>query len=238
MNIKDSYNLVVYGDSISRGIVYDSEKSRYEALKNCFTNIVGSKIKGTVYNAGKFGNTIIRGISRIYNDVLKKSPDIVLIEFGGNDCDFNWASIAEDPDTEHKPNTDILTFRETLFKMIDFFREKGITPILMTLPPLDSDKYFKWVSKGDPKAEQNILHWLGSEDTIFDWHSSYNKIIADVASKSKTVLIDVRAEFLKYKDYTKFLCVDGIHPNVDGHSLIANTVLSFLNNNYGFLIQK
>jgi lysophospholipase L1-like esterase len=238
INIKNSYSLVVCGDSISKGVIYDSERLRYATLKESFVNIVAESIKGTVYNAGRFGSTIIRGVSKMYNDIVNNTPDIVLIEFGGNDCDFNWDAVANDPNIDHKPNTDMPTFRKTLLDMISTLKNSDILPVLMTLPPLDPKKYFKWIAKGDPASERNILHWLGSEERIFTWHNSYNEMIVDIASETKTLLIDVRAEFLKYSDYSRFLCTDGIHPNVDGHSLIANVFLNFMRENLKFLLHE
>ncbi|WP_026883137.1 SGNH/GDSL hydrolase family protein [Clostridium akagii] len=238
MKIKDKYIFLAYGDSITKGIVYDNERSRYSILKENFTNIIENNIKGSVYNAGKFGNTIRRGMSKMYNDVIKKSPDIVLIEFGGNDCDYKWDDIAKNSHVEYEPNTDITTFRETLLNMIETLKDNQIFPMLMTLPPLDPLKYFKWITKGDSFAEQNILHWLGTKERLFTWHNSYSKMIANVAKETNTALIDVRTEFLKYSDYTRLLCKDGIHPNINGQSLIANVILKFIKENYNFLLQN
>jgi lysophospholipase L1-like esterase len=238
MNLKESYNLVVYGDSITKGIVYDNEKCKYATLQQNYANIVGDRIRGTIHNAGRFGNTIIRGFNKLYNEVVKKTPDIVLIEFGGNDCDFKWQDIAVNPHTEHKPNTDLSTFREILTNMTSSLKGINITPVLMTLPPLDPKRYFKWISKGDPTAEKNILQWLGSVDKIYTWHSCYNEIITTVAEETSTILIDVRSEFLKQENYSKFLCIDGIHPNTEGHTLIANKFLDFINENFNFLLQE
>jgi len=237
MEIKDSYIVVAYGDSITKGIVYDEDRSKYAILKENFTNIIENNIKGPVYNAGKFGNTIIRGARKMYNDVLKKSPDIVLIEFGGNDCDYNWEDIAKNPNMDYNPNTDISTFRETLCSMIETLKVNHITPALMTLPPLDSLKYFNWITKQDSTSEKNILLWLGTKDKLFNWQGSYSKMIAEVAKETNTPLIDVRTEFLKYSDYSKFLCKDGIHPNMEGQSLIASVILTFIKENYNFLLQ-
>jgi len=238
MEVKDSYIIVAYGDSITKGIIYDDKKSRYATLKENFTSIVENKIKGPVYNAGKFGNTIMRGALKMYNDVIKKSPDIVLVEFGGNDCDYKWDEIAKNPEMEYKPNTDICTFRETLLSMIDTLKNNHILPVLLTLPPLDPLKYFNWISKEDSTSEKNILHWLGTKDRLFTWHNSYSKMITQVAKETGTVLIDVRSEFLKYTDYTQFLCKDGIHPNVEGQSLIATVILNFIKENYNFLLES
>jgi lysophospholipase L1-like esterase len=227
MELKDSYVFVAYGDSITKGIIYDDEKFKYKNLKENFTSIIEKKIKGPVYNAGRFGSTIIRGMSKMYKDVIKKSPDIVLIEFGGNDCDYKWDEIAKNPDMEYKPNTDIITFRETLCSMIDTLKTNHILPVLMTLPPLDPLKYFKWITKEEDFAEQNILHWLGTKDSLFNWHNSYSEIITEVANETSTALIDVRSEFLRCSDYSQFLCKDGIHPNTCGQSLIASVKRKF-----------
>ncbi|MBU3161041.1 SGNH/GDSL hydrolase family protein [Clostridium frigoris] len=238
MEVKDSYIIVAYGDSITKGIIYDDKKSKYATLKENFTSIVENKLKGPVYNAGRFGNTIMRGALKMYNDVIKKSPDIVLVEFGGNDCDYKWDEIAKNPEMEYKPNTDISTFRETLLSMIDTLKNNHILPVLLTLPPLDPLKYFNWISKEDSTSEKNILHWLGTKDRLFTWHNSYSKMITQVAKETDTVLIDVRAEFLKHSDYTRLLCKDGIHPNIDGQSLIATVILNFIKENYNFLLEK
>jgi lysophospholipase L1-like esterase len=237
MEMKENYIVVAYGDSITKGVIYDDERSKYANSKENFTNIIGNKIKGQVYNVGKFGSTIMRGANKMYNDVIKKTPDIVLIEFGGNDCDYKWDDIAKNPENEYKPNTDIFAFRETLLAMIDTLKKNHIIPALMTLPPLDPLKYFKWITKENSFAEQNILKWLGTKDSLFTWHNSYSKIITEVANETNTVLIDVRTEFLKYNDYSQFLCKDGIHPNIDGQSLIATAILKFIKENYNFLLQ-
>ncbi len=238
MKIKDSYIFLAYGDSITKGIIYDNERSKYAILKENFTNIIQNNIKGSVYNVGKFGSTIMRGMSKMYKDVIEKSPDIVLLEFGGNDCDYKWDDIAKNSDMEYKPNTDISIFRETLLKMIDTLTDNHILPVLMTLPPLDPLKYFKWITKGDSSAEKNILQWLGTKERLFTWHNSYSKMITQVAIETKTAIIDVRTEFLKYSDYSRFLCKDGIHPNIDGQSLIGNVILKFIKENYNFLLQS
>ena len=110
MKIKDYYNFVVYGDSISKGVVYDEVKERYVVLKENFVNLVGNNLKAAIHNRGKFGNNIIRGQEKLEKDVLKRDPDILLIEFGGNDCDYDWQAIANNPEGEFSPKTDLELF--------------------------------------------------------------------------------------------------------------------------------
>ncbi|HEY5561011.1 MAG TPA: SGNH/GDSL hydrolase family protein [Clostridiaceae bacterium] len=237
MEEKD-YVIVAYGDSITKGVIYNSEDKKYTTLKDNFINIVSDSIKGTIYNAGKFGSTISRGMTKLYSDVIRKTPDIVLIEFGGNDCNFNWAEIATNPEELHKPNTDIFLFKDTLIEMIKAFTSSNIKPILLTLPPLDPLKYFNWISKDDSKSKENILNWLGSKDTLFNWHNTYNQVISEVAIYTRTPMIDIRGAFLKTSNYSKLLCSDGIHPNSEGHTFIAEILLSYIKDNFNFLLKN
>lgn len=237
MKIKEYYNFVVYGDSISKGVVYDEVKERYVVLKENFVNLVGNNLKAAIHNRGKFGNNIIRGQEKLEKDVLKRDPDILLIEFGGNDCDYDWQAIANNPEGEFSPKTDLELFSKTLNNIIDYCRKLNILPMLMTLPPLDSKRYFKWVSKKDRKAEKNILKWLGDVNRIYYWQEQYSKKVAEVAKENDVELIDVREAFLKEKEYSKFLCIDGIHPNKEGHKLIAKKVMDYFNNNLNYILR-
>ncbi len=237
MNIKECYNFVVYGDSISKGIVYDDSVGRYVVLKDNFANIVGDRLKCVIYNMGRFGNNIVRGQRKIDVDVIKKNPDIVLIEFGGNDCDLDWQAVAENPKVDHAPKTDLSVFENTLDNIIAYFRKLNIIPVLMTLPPLDSDRYFRWVCKNDLNAEKSVLTYLGDIKRIFSWQEQYSKKIEEAARKNNIEIIDVREAFLMQGDYSKYLCIDGIHPNKDGHMLIADKILDYINQNYRFLLK-
>jgi Lysophospholipase L1 and related esterases len=236
--VKEKYNITLLGDSISKGVIYDEDKDRYVIIKNSFCNIVGEKLKGVVYNAGKFGSTIIKGSKRLYEDLTKTTPDIVIIEFGGNDCDFNWEEVANSPYTSHEPNTNLDVFESTLKNIIENLNTKKIVPVLMTLPPLDPEKYYKWISKKSDTYAKNILTWLGCVNKIYSWHESYNTAIIKLAKETKTNLIDVRSSFLNTDNYTVYLCKDGIHPNERGHKIIADKILTYIENNYSFLINS
>jgi acyl-CoA thioesterase-1 len=233
---KDHYTIVVYGDSISRGVIYDDEKQKHALLLDSYTNIVRDRLKGVVYNAAKFGNTIVDGIQRLSDDVLRRKPDIVLIEFGGNDCDFPWDRIAENPSGEFQPNTECSAFYGHLSGLVKSLESLKIVPVLVTLPPLDPDKYFRWISRNSEQAKNNILQFIGSVSHIYTWHERYNAAILRVAEETKTRLIDIRSAFLQNDDYTKLICKDGIHPNKEGHKVIAEKILQYIQTNYTFLL--
>ena len=234
---KENYSFLVYGDSVSRGVSFDEEKGKYVLLKDNYPALLQDKLKGIIFNAAKFGNTIIKGISRLPGEVLKHQPDIVVIEFGGNDCDYDWDEIARDPSGLHLPKTDFNTFQKLLKELIASLKQNNIIPVLLTLPPIDADKYFHWVSKNSAQAMTNILTWLGSVTKIYWWQERYNSTIITIAAETGTRWIDVRAAFLQNADYTRFICADGIHPNSAGHQIIATKIFEYVKLNYDFLLK-
>jgi acyl-CoA thioesterase-1 len=233
---KDQYTIVVYGDSISRGIIFDDAKQKHALLLDSFANLVRDHLRGVVYNAAKFGSTLVEGLQRLQQDVLRRKPDIVLIEFGGNDCDYKWDEIAADPSRDFHPNTECATFHELLSELVVKLQALKIVPVLVTLPPLDPDKYFRWISHNSEQAGKNILQFIGNVSHIYSWHERYNAAILRVAEETKTRLIDIRSAFLQEDDYTKLICLDGIHPNKEGHKIIADKILRYIQSDYTFLL--
>jgi lysophospholipase L1-like esterase len=232
------YSILVSGDSISRGIVYDEEKGKYSVSDKGYVTLVQRKLRSVVYNAARFGNTIVRGIGRLGREVEKDRPDVVLIEYGGNDCDFAWDEVAASPDSAHEPATDLALFEETLEGTISKLKDEGIVPVLMSLPPLNADNYLKWVSRFDPETERNILKWLGSATKIYWWQERYSSSVVSVAERTDTLWIDVRGAFLRRPDFLSLICRDGIHPNEAGHELIAKTVIDFVQGGFSYLLAE
>ena len=232
-----SYKFIVSGDSISKGVIFDEVKSRYVILEENYINLLKSKLNGIIRNTARFGNTIIKGVSKLKDDVLSDNPDIVFLEYGGNDCDFNWNEISQNPNADHKPKTDYTTFENKLRETLNFLKTNNILSIVMTLPPLNADKYLKWISNNDPLTETNILKWLGSVTKIYWWQEKYSSAVIKIAEETNTKWIDIRGAFLQYPDFTKFLCLDGIHPNQFGHEIIANSIIDFIKSHYAYLIK-
>ena len=234
---KSEYTFLVSGDSISKGVVYDEARERYAVTENNYVSLLQRVLKGIIYNASKFGNTIVKGLGRLPREVESRNHDIVVIEFGGNDCDFNWPEVAQNPRFDHPPQTDYDLFQKLLTETIGDLNSKGVVPVLLTLPPLDAEKYLNWISHGDKEARKNILLWLGSVTKIYWWQERYNAAIIKVAKETGTKWIDVRGAFLEHPDFLNMICVDGIHPNERGHKVIAEKILESIVPTYPFLLK-
>ncbi|MDR1573416.1 MAG: SGNH/GDSL hydrolase family protein [Clostridiales Family XIII bacterium] len=224
-------SICIFGDSISKGVVFDAVRKRYSILKDNFANLIGRE--GVfVKNHARFGCTVTEGM-----DILSRhgeAPgvcDLTLLEFGGNDCDYNWAEVSRDPLRKHDCKTPIALFSEKYKTMIDAVVSSGGKPLLLTLPPIDERRYFAWISKG--LNADRIIDFLGSVRTIFTWQETYSGIARTLSKVCNAPLIDIRAGFLALRDYRDSLCEDGIHPNETGHQLIFEILKSELMPTFG-----
>lgn len=225
----DNRTITIWGDSILKGYSLDESGSRYIVLKNNCVDRFARETNTLISNHASFGMTTGKALGRIARSVERNPPaknDIILVEFGGNDCDYHWSEISERPDDCHLPNTPIESFSGKMQAIIDAFRKYSIEPILMTLPPLEPNRYLDWISKG--LSKDNILRWLGDVNKIYRWQEAYNEIVVDTAQKNGLRLINVRKNFLTNDRFTDSLCADGIHPNEAGHDTILDSFLGYV----------
>ena len=219
--------ITALGDSLTRGVVLN-EKNRYSILDNSFIDIVGNKLGLDITNYGKFGCTIDFGqqvIDRHADEI--SASDYTFLEFGGNDCDFNWGKIADNPKEEHLPKTILDSFKEKFGKLIERVRALGSTPIIISLPPIDSEYYFSFISRlMSSEQRENIYSWLGGDvNVIARWHEMYNRALFELSKLMQAPIIDITTPFDKFQGAMRTLyCSDGIHPNAEGHKLIAASI--------------
>lgn len=217
----DTINVGVFGDSISKGVVLDNFSKRYHP--NAYNMDVLKKSNILLENYSMFGCTVSKGLAIVKRHIPKLSNyKFILLEFGGNDCDFDWKEISQNPDIDHIPKTPLEEFERLYTDIVGEIRNNGGNPILLSLPPLDPNRYFNWISEHLNK--NNILKWLGDINMIYRWHEAYNLRVATLATKLSVPFIDIRSDFLKNHRYTDFICEDGIHPNLLGHELILKTI--------------
>lgn len=216
--------VAVWGDSVMRGVIYDEEKKKYVLLSENGVDKASRALGLYVRNRSRMGCTVTKGMQILKKDLQGDiRSDAALIEFGGNDCDYDWAQIAAKPEQDHQPKTPLAVFSSQLRDMVQLVAQKGIRPMLLTLPPIHAQRYFDFFTRSGLNR-RNILQWLGDIQHIYRWHERYNNAIIRVAIESECQLIDIREAFLDQKKYEEYLCVDGIHPNEKGHSLIDSVL--------------
>ena len=225
--------LVALGDSIIKGVLVQSEgeRSRYSLADKSIVECCAEKLGGESLNLGKMGCTIEAG-ERILDRYLDKmsGAQYVLLEYGGNDSDYNWQEIAESPEKEHFPRTRLEVFEEVYERVICKIKEMGAIPLVLSLPPMDAERYFAFFSqKWEDGFRANVMRWLGgSTNTIMSGHELYNLATMRIAQRTGAQWIDVTSGLLKEHDFRAYLCDDGIHPNERGQRMIAEAVLQSL----------
>lgn len=212
--------MYLFGDSIGRGIVLNAESGRYETVD--FLKPLRKNHGIVLKNYSMFGCTMIKGLSLIERHSQKfRKDDVVVVEYGGNDCNFSWKEIAGAPEKEHNPKTSPEDFIHSYQLAVEGIRMAGAKPVVLTLPPLDAGRFLNWVAAGISK--DNILKWLGGADMIYRWQEMYSLAVSKLAKMHDIPLIDIRSEFLCRKDISELLCIDGMHPTRKGYDLIMKT---------------
>lgn len=213
--------ICIFGDSIGKGVQLP-DNGHYEKVNLDLNELTGQKDL-VINNYSVFGCTISKALSIIEKHASELSEyDSVLLELGGNDCDFNWQEVSDAPNEAHTCRTPFGLFEETYQRIIEVIRENGGNPIILTMPPLVAEKYFPWASQG--KNSENILNWLGTVTAIYRWQEMYNLKVVMLAKKLDVRLIDIRTPFLQNHHYEDYISKDGIHPNEAGYKLIYRTV--------------
>lgn len=216
----------LYGDSILKGVLLQNDRYTVSAEKlEAFAKEFGLSIR----NRSRFGATIDKGLDRINADVEKQEPlgDFAVMEYGGNDCAFNWEAVAENPDGEHLCNTPPEKFIALYEQAVEKLQKAGCKPILTTLPPIDPDRYLKWICRrGLDKS--SILHWLGDENAIYRWQERYAGLVIALGERLRVPVVNVRETFLSKRRLDGLLCEDGIHPSDKGQNLILDTFAGFI----------
>ena len=216
----------VFGDSIFKGIQVNPLTKRYHVNNSIDVDMLSETFSLNIVNRSKLGCTVTKG-KIMLDKYLAESPDCtaILMDFGGNDCDFNWKAISENPEAVHNPNTPIQKFVKIYTGMIERIAANDIRPVITTLPPLEPQRYFDWFCKELNK--ETVLRWLDGINTIYRYQEFYSRTVEEIARNTGALLVDLRGAFLRERYLGRFLCEDGIHPNTEGQRLITQELTKF-----------
>lgn len=213
--------ICVLGDSVLRGVVYNEITKKYVFLKNNAVSGFADKCHVCVTNLSKFGNTVAKGFEKLKKVLVKENDyDAVLLEFGGNDCDYNWEAVIEQPYAHHDMNTTLPDFIATLTAMIHAIQTAGKKALVSNLPPINGERYFNWIAKGEKSRSENLMAFLKDRTIIYRNQEFFSKTIEKITESTNAYLVDIRSKLLPIYSYQDYLCLDGIHPNEKGHGVI------------------
>jgi lysophospholipase L1-like esterase len=219
--IKDGQRVVFLGDSITQDgryvedieacLIVDYPKMRVDVIK---LGLSSETVEGLTEPAHPFPRPNIH--DRLDSALEKSRPDIVVACYGMNDGIYH-------PFSDER----FQAYREGVRKLISEVKTAGATPVLMTPPPFDAvAAQAKVVGAGAPK---------------FGYNTPYDKYDAEVLARYGEWLLTLRGEGLMVidihtpmveevktrretnPDFT--LAKDGVHPDAEGHWIMARAVL-------------
>lgn len=214
--------ITIYGDSILKGILLvDGRYTVNHEWEDRYTQKYNIELR----NMSHFGNTLEKGMKRMESDLShgRLPGDFAVIGFGGNDCDFNWAEVAADPEGEHSCSVPQERFCALYRQAIHMMRQAGAEPVLVTPPPIDSERYLNRICR-DGLPREKILQWLGDVNAIYRWQEMYARMSESIAAQEGTILVDLRTPILAKRRLGDYLCDDGIHPSRQGQQIIFDSL--------------
>ena len=215
-----SNKIYVFGDSVLKGVVLDENLGKYKVMPAESTRELARLSGRDLVNRSIFGATITKA-RQVIKRTLKRKDDCetAVLEFGGNDCNFQWQQVSDNPGADHVPQTDPDRFIQVYEEIIRDLQACGIKVIVMNLPPIDSEYYLDYlVNSGLDR--QSLLEFLGDTAMISRFQELYSNLSERVALRTGALLVDVRSRFLKLRNYREYICLDGLHPSAEGHRII------------------
>ena len=149
----------IIGDSLLMGVSMDENGNYFLSKQSVITLPDSSEIP--VKNLCHMGYTTERTIKQGIHEKLQETEDqhIVLIEFGGNDCDYDWQQVSDHPDEMIPCKVPLEKFIENYKKLVEFVRSKKAIPVAVSLLPIDAPRYFRYFCKNNI-SPANVMKWL------------------------------------------------------------------------------
>ena len=231
MKIFDDCKITVFGDSVGKGIFTDSGK--LEVLRDSAVSLFEEEYDVKTDNRSSYGQSLKKLFSRRIIDkyidgIDENENNVVVIELGGNDADFDWAEVASSPDREHYSKTDVEEFSKTYGEYIKRLKDKNVKVVACTIVPVSSKRYFDNVIAKIADKSKVLEFFNGDFNTIHRHQEMFNNEILKNSYRYGAEVIDLRKKFLSSTEFEGMMCQDGIHPNERGQKEIFSAIKEFI----------
>jgi len=213
--MKSSFKIYLFGDSICFG--------QYVSLNNTWAHQLAIKLQEVenshkniiVQNPSINGNTTRQGLERLQYDVTSHKPDLVIIQFGMNDCTY-W-------DTDNgEPRVSKNSFNANLEEIVLKVLSSGTSNCILNTNHL-SNKGMIFNNK------------INYDIKNLEYNSEIRNVYKKLNKKGFNIYLcdneKIWKEFLISNPHIlldHLLLDDGIHLNEKGHDLYKNTLIPII----------
>ena len=196
----------LFGDSIGKGIMFDEGRGRYAIARERCDVQLQSALNVPVENHARMGATVAEGLQD-FLECGDIAGTIVVIEYGGNDCDLKWDEVAKDPSAYHEAKVPLETFRRLLKEFVLKVRRRNAAPLLVTAAAPCMPSVFL---TGSPKGwtRMQCYRYLIDVQNIYRWQERYAIAVRDAALETGCDIFDLRDVFLSRRDVADLISLD------------------------------
>ena len=143
---------------------------------------------------------------------------------------YDWQAIAADPSAKHNPQMDLVAYKALYTNRIAQARAQGLEPVLVSLPIIDENRYFAFITRGMSIQERkNVLYWLGGHiERLRNIHALYNLALFRLASTQCVHIIDITSPMLASDHFNQLLEQDGVTLSLEGQALVDDELASLV----------
>jgi len=150
------------------------------------------------------------------------APDFVIIECGGNDCDYDWKTLVESEGKVIRHRRSLEQFKKDYENLIRFFHGMRIPVIAAITPHISTPKYLLHLQNVDERIK-NLGEFLPTVKQMRMEYKTYEDQMYAIAKQYKCDIIELQEYFEPLERPEEFFSSDGMHPNEKGYALIGNS---------------
>lgn len=192
--------ILFFGDSITEGWMDAVKYPSFAFPAVCDSLLRSGGVHYLTENLGNAGETTEDALGRIERDVLSRHPAVVVIAFGSNDWYVHGFAT--------EPRVPLARFESNLRLLVWKLQGVGIAPILLGLPPVIPERYYRYSSSA-------LYTPFGG---VAAHRAAYDDAVTRVASLTRVPCVSIAFDT---SDGTSMLGIDGLHPTASAHRMIA-----------------
>jgi acyl-CoA thioesterase-1 len=214
----DSVIIVAFGDSVTQGATSirarDPESVYHNQLKRLLENR-HPDVTFSVINSGTGGDEAPDGLARIDRSVIRFSPDLVLIQFGLNDCVNRGLAGMRD-------------FKLAIAGIVGRIQQQTEAEIVLLTP--------NFIATSDNRNVHEEHRQKGYAETFSRIQNRgvlarYAQALREVAVECDIPVADVYSRWERMSDAvdTNILLANGLnHPDAEGHRITTEAVMALI----------